>query len=349
MSFPTKEDLTLEMQKCFHCKADFICTWVPWTWKTVVAFHKFNELRNEWKRVKFICYNRLLNNYLNEIGYQAKPDIRTIDSWTYEMRRKTWLFSKYNCYFLDIDNDWVKEIFSKYVEMLWHKFDWIVIDEWQDLWVNFYRNSHILADNIAVFMDDHQKLKWTSILIWDVETQLYEASWKTPHRFTLTRVFRSPKKVYEFARSFIPNDLVANDSTLLDNLEETQSVVEDYPKDANMYDKIFEIMDNDYSLWKTIWIFAESTSEVKQIKKDFCNKFWDERDKRMAVYKPSDAENFSWEWKILLSNYDCAKWLEFDTVILMSPSVNASDNYIANKLYTLCTRSKKDLYLFIEP
>jgi DNA helicase IV len=40
--------------------------------------------------------------------------------------------------------------------------------------------------------------------------------------------------------------------------------------------------------------------------------------------------------------------LEFDTVILMSPTKEDNDNLTANKLYTLCTRSKENLYLFMD-
>lgn len=348
MAFPKRDQLTTEMEKCFRCNTDFICTWVPWTWKTVIAFHKYKDLKQQWLNVKFICFNRLLNNYLTELWWSYWDDILTIDSWFWKMKAKTKLSKQYPTYFLETDNAWIKHVFTEYINILWKKFDRIVIDEWQDLWINFYRNSHILADNVAVFMDDHQKLKWTSILIWDTETQLYEASWRTPHRFTLTRIFRSPKKVYEFAKAFIPHDLVANDPSLLKNITDNpKSDLKCFDNTVSKVEKIKEILDSDYNVWKSIWIFWPDRREIGSLKTEFCNKYGKERESRMANYNPGNPEWFSRNWKILLSNFDCAKWLEFDTVILLAPSLN-NDDLAANKLYTLCTRSKENLYVFMK-
>ena len=49
--FPREDQLTIEMQKCMKYWSDFVCTWVPWTWKTVVAFYKYKDLVDKWFKV----------------------------------------------------------------------------------------------------------------------------------------------------------------------------------------------------------------------------------------------------------------------------------------------------------
>ncbi len=57
---------------------NLLVTWCAGSGKTILAIHRFQRLKKEWKKVYFLVFNKLLSTHLE---YNLQEEIRTLDSF----------------------------------------------------------------------------------------------------------------------------------------------------------------------------------------------------------------------------------------------------------------------------
>jgi len=216
----------------------------------------------------------------------------------------------------------------------------VIIDEGQDIDIQFYRAIKEIATRVSVGADDAQRL-------YDVDNDrnsLLEVFNENPER-VLTRNFRNMYKIYNFARQFAPENPQAHEEHMLNRLKQRSpgGVV-----DIRVVNSNSEINQLIKSIIKdkgngNVGILLSEQDDV-----DKYSDILDELDIKHSVYH-SDID---WRVKrntektlmsLLVTTYKSAKGLEFDAVILPEfQDANSRDN---KHYYVGCTRAREYLCL----
>ncbi len=333
---PDFDNLTPQMKNLvnFPINENLLVVWAPWTWKSVIAIHRYKKLVSENKKVLILCYNVLLSELLKgTIGENAK----TIDSFYGTVSSSVnWRSEEVWRYISDESIDIIRENFHKYILKVW-KYDAIIVDEAQDLSIDVIESLKILTNHITLLADPNQPLKNPSSDIWEIEYLFQNI-----HQETLERNYRNTKQIYEFAaRQFMNWNELANNINLTLKSEDDPS---SEPIPAEWIDTIEKKIDliKDYVASnpnKSIGIFVSDIAIIENIYEELKKLWYD------VMQYHGKNKNKNIDRNIIITTYLPAKWLEFDVVIIIiNGPKDKNQEKLNNKLYVLSTRAKKKLY-----
>ena len=278
---------------------NLLVNWLPWCGKSTIATHRLDKLKN--KNGLLLTFWNLLTSYLSQSlkDNLSKTKVQAFWKWFYAMRRKVWLDH------IDIKNinwDVIKDTFEKIAENQW-KYDFLFIDEWQDLPKELYPLLNIISNHLSVFADDAQQLYWN----WKNANLNDIINWIDPIQFELNINRRNPKQMYEFAYQFNPTHAEKWNLKLMTNKSDSVEVYNCNTKE-NELNKIIELLE-EYE-WKNIAILFSNQDAIDEYKIEL-----EKHDIKFTIYHSNNnkLDNFN---SPLLTTFHSVKWLEFPIVII---------------------------------
>ena len=314
--------LTPEQRNAVECERAMF-SGVPGTGKTTVAI---------WRLIKgnddlLLTYTRLLSAALSILA--SGKWVLGVDQWYYQKCNKAWLKDDIR------DNCVLNRLRENDVSL-----GRVIIDEGQDIDIQFYRAIKDIATRVSVGADDAQRLYDVNI----DRNALREVFPENQQR-ALTQNFRNLYKIYNFSRQFVPENPEAHEEHMLNRLEQRSPggfvdirVVNSSAAINQLIKSIIKDRGDG-----NIGILLSETNDV-----DKYSDILDELDIKHSVYH----SKLDWRVKrdteknlmsILVTTYKSAKGLEFDTVIL--PEFQDANSRNNNQYYVGCTRAKQYLYL----
>ena len=381
LQFPKHENLSHEQKSVTALRFDTnnLVIGAPGTGKTIVAMHRMNNLYEAgFKNCIMLVYNRPLMHYVKavqkEMGWEDRFEIYTINDWVYYKlysgsKEKPVVGGIKNKPVPNIDGDENKykinwdEVNNDFGDDDEKLYEHIVVDEGQDININFYKLIVKLSKNVTIFMDPNQSVFEDAITIPELLKIINKNSY-----FTLTLNYRNSKKVADYTRKY-----AVDKSVFAESYNEGEDLeVLDYTEDKNIILKnILDIVkkyDND----KDIGIIVPSErNQNEDEKRELSNAIYDylkenlNEEYKVSVYwneavndGGNDRENVNFNEKsIKIFNYFTVRGIDFDVVILldkMSSKIcdenlveNKNDelNKYKNRLYIASTRAKLKLYI----
>lgn len=289
------------------------------TGKTLIAIEKARQLKALGRKVLFLCYNRLLKDFLNVQFKQYDLDIFTFDSLAAQFVGVQSSFEKTRQYFLDYliteQNDF------PYTD--------IVIDEGQDFesdWLEYL--DYRIKGNFYVFFDHQQ-----AVQNQEPNSFLLNA----PTRLSLTTNCRNTKAIALTAYGGLGNGLK---HPVLSDIDGKQPEIIPFTNpntDAVRIDKLIKsfVKDTKVPLHKiALLTFGDWQSSMLSFIADNLSLTWSE------TYE---------EDKLCITTARKFKGLEADLVILTDIDWTKFEEETYRKLfYTSCSRAKHELY-FLSP
>ena len=179
-----------------------LVTGPPGSGKTVVALYRAKELLRRGKNIDVIVYSNVLFSYLKEslMSLNVPVDARknTFHKWIRDYCRKKFRRAaptRGNQF--DYDWDVILQWFGD--TGFQPEFDQLIIDEGQDLPVDFLRIAIRLSDSVTVFADENQKIFETNSSLAEIRRALRRFN---PRDIRLDKNFRNSKSIAEFAALF---------------------------------------------------------------------------------------------------------------------------------------------------
>ena len=288
------------------------------TGKTFIVIEKARQLQQEGSAVLFLCYNRLLADFLKENFSHYGFHISTFDSlarkYVGEQREFDLTRAKFLDYLIDKDNDF--------------EFSDIIIDEGQDFeneWLE-YLDYRISKENcFYVFYDQHQNLYSDEMSNWLKDT---------PCRLTLSVNCRNTEAIAKTAYGSLgrnPNQPnlsgIEGDQAEIISILEPKKLAKWIDSTVNKY-LIDTKTDSSNIAIITMEKYSGSILEQTSL---FSKLTYDDRKSKGKICKTT-ARKF--------------KGLEADLVIITDIDWNSLTETNYRKLfYTSCSRAKHNLYL----
>lgn len=381
VKFPKYEQLSYEQKSvsALNFDSNNIIIGAPGTGKTIVALHRMNYLyENGYKNCIMLVYNRPLMYYLRtvvkEMGWDDRFEIYTINDWVYY---KLYSGSKENPVAGGIKNKPVPNIDEKENK---YKINWdevnndfknedeklyehIVIDEGQDIDINFYKFIVKISSNVTIFLDPNQSLFEDPVTLPDLLKIVNKQSY-----YTLTLNYRNSKNIADYTRRYAVDKSIFAES--YKDGEELEIL--NCADDINIiFENILNIVkkyDNDKDIGIIVPSEKNQNEEEKRkysnaiydyLKNNLDNNYkvtiyWNEAVNENANDNVNGRENVNFEEKsIKIFNYYTVRGIDFDVVILldkMSSNMNEEDGETKlkkykNRLYVASTRAKLKLYI----
>ncbi len=326
--------------------------WPAWSWKTSITITYLFDLvkSNPNTKILFLVYGNFLRYYIKQTIWNIWNNYKILSyqSYIYETLR--------------VKNNNFKEAIENYIKRNW-KIDYLIIDEAQDIDIEFIKNSKILANNIFIMWDNSQTIyekKFEESVDWSEQIIEY-LDIEKPFDKPLKWVRRYPKSIYDFAIQFFPkeydNKPIDNPNFKYSNQEWFDHVII-YKEDNedNEFARIIQLINKIESddKWKNIWIIVDLQAKAEYIYKKLkekwidCTLYTSDKDKQ---------ENLETYYSPFITTIHSSKWTDADYIILpniKAPEIewknyeyNCVNNYFLNPehLYVACTRAKKQLII----
>jgi len=322
---------------------NLVVVWHPWTWKTVAGIHRFVKLFNEWKKVLFLCYNRLLREQIKRIiknNFTIENfswQIRTLDSFFWLIQNKKYWDNSNIKYVNQMRKNEINELINYYSDI--EHYDAIIIDEWQDFSLEILENLEKITNHISIFMD---KLQIVNVFDWhnSIDYNFLEQE-KNYNLLVLTKNYRTPWNIYEQAINWF----VSQNEDLI----QTESINEIKWNIKKFTDKtINEIIDEiekfvNKSDWN-IWIFINKIKNAKSFYWKLKDKVWEKIP--ITIYTSTDKTDVNFSEKVIITTFKSAKWLEFDNVIVLITPEDKEIENINSQLFVLSTRTRNNIRFY---
>ena len=315
--------LTVEQRNSVNCESAMF-SGVPGTGKTTVAIWRILKNKDD----ILMTYTRLLAASIVHLS-ESSDKIYGVDQWYWHNCDKSSLRK-------DIQNNNVLNRLRENNIQLGK----IIIDEGQDVDIEFYKAIKLVSKRVSVGADDAQKLYDVNIN----KASLLKVFPENNQR-ELTRNFRNLFNIYNFARQFVPENPQTKDPNMLERLksERPNGSVEIYVNDSqNEINKIIKSIVQNQS-GTNIGILLSNTSDVdkySEILKGFNIEHSVYHSKLYFKEKRKTEENLL---NILVTTFHSAKGLEFDTVVM--PSFENASNDNRNQYYVGSTRAREFLFI----
>ena len=204
MRLPTFQELSKEQDVILNLPLDgnFLVSGPPGTGKTVMALYRAHALNADGRPARLLMHGNVLSQYTRlaakALGIEAA--VATFHSWFGSLWRSTygsavptvghgdpWAF------------DWpaIRATFTSEPPRR-DSLEDVLVDEGQDLSVDFYRIVRRLARNISVFADENQKLFEDNSTLDEIERNLGA----NVEHHQLTRNYRNTQEIALLAREF---------------------------------------------------------------------------------------------------------------------------------------------------
>lgn len=292
----------------------------PGTGKSVVCL--WRHIRNYatgTKRSLLLTYTKTLEHYLKQSASTQNAESAT------NINRTLWWTSHLN---------------------LHQRYDEIIIDEGQDVFIDRYEIIKNHSDSISYGADEFQSLylnkeQLTELFGWFRQNFDNE-------EYTLIKNFRNSKEILEFTRSVFPNILIpqnAINQAITTNLKPIVKIIG--RDDERELESIMSIIDDFAGDTHNIGILVPSQNMVNSYYERINNKLNGRKECSKFQAEMGDFQGLS---GIHITTYKSAKGTEFDTVIM--PRFDSFDWFIANTdstsendYYVAFTRTKTNLFL----
>jgi len=194
---PMGTELTRQQRRAIDSKKAIFLTGVPGSGKTVVSVYRLKNTNNS----ILFTYGKLLRLAIANTINDENKIIDNIHNWHFD-KNKIYLEKAIS------DNNFLNTIENfknKYT------YDYIMVDEGQDLLPNVYKLLKELTTNLSVSADNAQKV-YTDGASEEVILEILPSLQK----IELNQNFRNSYEIYNFAKEFVPNNSRANDINMLE-------------------------------------------------------------------------------------------------------------------------------------
>lgn len=343
LSLPKYSELTEPQRLILNLPIDgnHLITGAPGTGKSVIALYRAYEMAKNGNKVELLMFNKPLMMYMESVVKELGIDAR-VNTW------HSWIARFYlNEFRMQCPKvpgeiyvyDWKRIL--PVVKGLGKIYGQIIIDEVQDVPLEFIEMLESVSESITCFMDPNQNLEMTKTSVSDIQDILDVRS-----DYKLMQNFRNTKDVFEFAKVFCPEEkaISYNESWEKPHMIKCSGYGHVLPDQQTS--KIAEIINNNPEM-KYIGVFTTPKSlnatynEISSIinnREVFMYKTRSRSYSRLDFNKPG----------IYVLTHSCMKGLEFDAVIIpRCECINSRGDYLAdnNLLYVACTRAKHKLFM----
>jgi superfamily I DNA/RNA helicase len=342
---PTFQELSKEQDAILNLplEGNFLVSGPPGTGKTVMALYRAHALDVDERPTRLLMHGNVLSQYtrLAAQGLGIEATVATFHSWFGSL--------------------WRKQYHRKVPTVRYHDpwaFDWasirtafmsspppanmledVLVDEGQDLSLDFYRIIQWLARNITVFADENQKLFDDNSTLEEIEKNLGSGV----EHYRLTRNYRNTREVALLAREFY-----CGASTGIPDLPEDRRG--DKPL-LRRFPRMYEFIDyvvRYHGTWSdyTIGIVCPS----KKVQQKVLNRL---SDKGLAhkplAYMSDEPDHKSLDFEspgIKIVHYRSVKGLEFDAVFapeLQQIDKDPTSADLRMTMYVVASRARRAL------
>ena len=316
---PMGTELTRQQRRAIDSKDAVFLTGVPGSGKTVVSVYRLKNTNNS----ILFTYGKLLRLAIANTINDENKIIDNIHKWHYD---------KNNIYLEEAISDnnllnTIEKFKNKYT------YEYIMVDEGQDLSSNVYKLLRELTNNLSVSADNAQKVYEHG----SSEEVILEIL-PTLQKIELNQNFRNSYEIYDFAKEFVPNNARANDVNMLERFTKGDA---DKPyvylvKTLDITFKIIkEILDSNKNT--NIGILSEDKitvdTYVKELKENY----------ELSSYTSSNKDVPENLKNIVITTFKSSKGMEFDIVIM--PQFQFLKEKNLNEYYIGATRAKTALYI----
>lgn len=174
MKLPAFEDLSKEQDLIFNLDLDcnYIVSGPPGTGKSVMALYRAQALTFDDREPSVLMYSKVLKQYseqaANELGVAGH--VTTFHGWFWGFWRKYYGANPPSLVGNSYHQDWaqIAHEFMTNPPELGGLAD-LIVDEGQDLSLNFFRIARFIAKNITVFADENQQLFDNNTTLREIE------------------------------------------------------------------------------------------------------------------------------------------------------------------------------------
>jgi len=198
--FPAYEDLTEKQDYAMRHPGSMLVTGPPGSGKTVIALFRAHELKKKNRRAYVLTYGKVLMAYISKcLESHGIDDIEksTFHSWFPKYYRNAYGAGPHK---IDRFNfDW-ERIEKQFIQSgFLNAFDQLIIDEAQDLPVEFLRLSPYISESVTAFADENQAIFENNTSIQNIRRALNRFN---PEHIQLKKNFRNTIQIARFSALF---------------------------------------------------------------------------------------------------------------------------------------------------
>jgi len=326
---PVDSQLTDTQRIALEYQTSLVVSGGPGSGKTVVTIYKFlSPVKNKKDAILFTYNKTLLASIRGLLISKSEELFGDLNKYWIDQIIKSNVAS-FSKFYGDINYSNSDEVSSKFEKKLvdrgGRKFSEIFFDEAQDLTSAVFENAFILADKVSCGADDAQNLQGN--FFQDEAIDAILNSLKSQQETNLQQLeanFRNTKEIFEFARSFVPDDESVQSISIDDLPSGEKPEVFDGLTGTLQLQKILEIIDNNST--SNIGILVNYGNQVIDIKQYLENNGYSckhdapERYSFSYYFNGMDVDDEDVMFDKLKTpfvvTYDSCKGLEFDIVIM---------------------------------
>jgi DNA helicase IV len=340
---PSYEDLSEEQDDVYNLPLDgnYVVSGPPGTGKSVMALYRAEALTIDERTPSILMFNNVLKQYTRRhaAALGIEEHVETFNRWMHRFWRGTYHAQPPKLSGDEWAFDW-DGIITKFMTQPPAKGSLhdLIVDEGQDLPVNFYRIAQWLCANITVFADENQKLRDENTTLREIETSIRAAD-----HLTLRRNYRNSREIAMLASWFYTGtptgvpDLPTRSWRPGPTLRAYPSL-NDFVEDVARYAKTHAN--------RRIGIAAPTKQAQKRLYNRLSSRqvptetyIWDdERHREIDFAAPG----------VKIINYASVKGLQFDTLFVPDLQLVTGDvtgATVRMRFYVVTSRARNELYL----
>lgn len=211
---PAYEDLTEAQDQAMRHPGSLLVTGPPGSGKTVIALHRAHELKKKKRRAHVLTFSSVLMSYVSEClqssGIQD-IDKSTFHKWFPGFYYKTYRNRPPKLSKFDFDWEMIEKVFIN--NGFPKAFDQLIIDEAQDLPVQFLKVSPYISEGVTVFADENQAIFQNNTSLEAIRRALRRFE---PEHILLKKNFRNTRQIAKFAALFVTKGIETGAADLPD-------------------------------------------------------------------------------------------------------------------------------------
>lgn len=346
---PPVKQLTNDQDKAMRSDVhkSLIVTGPPGSGKTVVSLYRVDKLKNErGANVDLFVYSNVLFSYLSKSLKKLKiiskrdGEVKTFHRWFFKWYRQT--FSVPPPSLAPFVYDWNK-IREDFVEndISLFAFDQLIIDEAQDIPLQFFKFAARLSKAHTVFADDNQALFESNSTVAEIRKALIRYD---PSLIKLTENHRNSRPIAELANCFAVKGIKSGTAKLPERPGSLPQLCHGTKKEYR--ERIINYTKNNKT--HRIGVFLKTKKQVEKwyqklskMSRQPVQRYYYDKEKSLS---PPDFK----EYGIFLVTFLSSKGLEFNSVYIPEIDNLRNDDGTKMNLYVALSRPRDSLSLHHE-
>jgi superfamily I DNA/RNA helicase len=327
---PTTGQLTRSQRQAINEISAVTVTGVPGSGKTVVSIYRVLGNSN----AELFTFTRMLKTSIAHSvmakNILSSKRIHSVHAWFWDLTKEKLQTALKN-------NNLLTVLRNNHVHI-----DELIVDEAQDLPLDFYKSIKQVCNKVSIGADDAQQI-YDKV---DTCEKDLKNIFNSNAIVELGQNFRNRFEIFNFSRQFMPNNPRVNDPNILERLRMENSggelpMVFINSSENSRKDFIMNILNNNKN--KNIAILVPSQKAVDRYHSIFsnagyeCSKYHSSLTDEEKQYVENNLKN------ILVTTMHSSKGLEFDIVIL--PDIEEATIEKRKLYYVATTRAKDNLFL----